>query len=416
MQLRAGFLARYRGVNPKTAQDQGPAMPVDVTKPTSQDSLSLEELTLYHQITAYRASLGLAAIPLSGGLTTTAGRHVVDTRENIWAAGLTLPAGTSLHSWSNAPYYADNRDPSVMWNAPQRVNSGYDSAGYEISASGFANTGLALDGWIGSPSHNAILTETGVWANIDLLAIGIGVDTSPGAGIYRGRIFHVWFGETADPTIPDIVGTTAADTVQGTLFADRIFGRGGSDFIYGSDGDDDLRGEAGWDQLFGDAGNDVLNGGAGNDRLRGGAGDDRLVGGAGDDRLWGGDGADTLNGGAGADIINGGTGLDMLTGGGGADTFVFAALAESRVAEGRSTITDFQRGIDHIDLSAIDAVARTPANEAFVFIGGASFSGVAGQLRVSSSLVAVDVDGDRVADLQIFVNNPSRLTADDFIL
>lgn len=391
-------------------------MPVDVTRPTSQDSLSLQELQLYHEIMAYRASLGLAAIPLSRGLTITAGRHVVDTRENIWAAGVTLPAGTSLHSWSNAYYYADNRNASVMWDAPQRVKSGYAGAGYEISAAGFATTALALEGWKASASHNAILAETGIWAGVELLAIGIGVDTSAGAGIYRGRIFHVWFGEVADPSIPDIVGTSAADTVQGTLFADRILGGAGADVIYGSDGADTLAGESGNDQLFGEGGDDVLNGGAGADKLRGGAGDDRLNGGEGADRLSGGAGADVLSGGAGADILNGGMGPDVMTGGSGADTFVFAVLAESRGANGRDTITDFQPGVDRIDLSAIDAVARTAADDAFRFIGTAAFSGTAGELRLGATLVAVDVDGDRTADLQIFVNDPGSLTAGDFIL
>lgn len=391
-------------------------MTVDVTKATSQDGLSLQELSLYHAIMDYRASLGLAAIPLSKGLTTTAGRHVVDTRENIWAAGVTLPAGTSLHSWSDAYYYADNRDPSVMWDAPKRVNSGYTSAGYEISAAGFATVEAALGGWKGSASHNAILTQTGVWAGIDLKAIGIGVDTSPGAGIYAGRIFHVWFGETTDVSIPDISGTTAGDLVYGTLFADRILGGGGADEIYGSDGDDELRGDAGADKLFGENGNDFLGGGNGNDRLQGGAGDDVLNGGDGDDRLWGNDGADRLNGGAGADVLIGGGGVDVLTGGAGADAFVFNAVSESPAGLSRSIITDFQPGVDQIDLSRIDALPATPVDDAFTFIGTAGFSGRGGEVRQAALVIGIDLDGDRVADMQIEIGAPGALSAGDFIL
>ncbi|MBP7240669.1 M10 family metallopeptidase C-terminal domain-containing protein [Amaricoccus sp.] len=390
-------------------------MTVDVTQPTSQDGLTLQELSLYHAIMDYRTSLGLAAIPLSRGLTTTAGRHVVDTRENIWAEGVTLPAGTSLHSWSDAYYYADNRDPSVMWDAPQRVNSGYASAGYEISAAGFETTEAALEGWKGSASHNAILTQTGIWAGIDLNAIGIGVDTSEGAGIYRGRVFHVWFGETIDADIPTISGTIADDVIFGTLFADRILGDEGADEIYGSDGDDELRCRAGDDQLFGGAGNDILGGGADNDRLWGGDGDDALTGGTGDDWLWGEAGADQLDGREGADILVGGLGADVLTGGADADLFVFNALAESP-REARTTITDFEPGLDRIDLSSIDAVAGTPANDAFVFVGTAEFSGRAGELRLGNTLIALDADGDGVADLQVLMNNPGALSAGDFIL
>ena len=63
---------------------------------------------------------------------------------------------------------------------------------------------------------------------------------------------------------------------------------------------------------------------------------DFLIGGAGDDRI---------DGGAGADIIHDGAGRDVLTGGPGADTFV---LAYDRTPD---TITDFEVGIDRLDLS-----------------------------------------------------------------
>ena len=86
-------------------------MTVDIYRPTAEDGLSLAELALYHEIIAYRAGLGLPALPLSRALTITAGRHVADTRENIWADRLSLPAGANLHSWSDAPYSADGSEP-----------------------------------------------------------------------------------------------------------------------------------------------------------------------------------------------------------------------------------------------------------------------------------------------------------------
>jgi Ca2+-binding RTX toxin-like protein len=389
-------------------------MAIDYRQPTSQDPLSLQELSLYHAIMDYRASLGLAAIPLSGALTTTAGRHVADTRENIWAEGVELPAGANLHSWSDAYYYSDHRDPSVMWDAPQRVGTDYASAGYEISAAGFATTDAALEGWKGSSSHNAILTQTGIWAGIELNAIGIGVDTSPGAGIYAGRIFHVWFGETMDAGIPDIVGSGAADLVTGTLFADRILGSAGNDEVYGLDGDDELRGEGGADRLFGDAGNDVLFGGGAADVLSGGTGDDVLDGGSGNDRLRGGDGVDVMSGGDGDDVLFAGPGKDTMSGGAGADVFVFATLADSPPDERRAVITDFQPGIDRIDVSRIDANVATTADDAFVFVGRAALG--PGQIRQGSAGISLDVNGDGVADMQIQLLGGPTLQAGDFIL
>jgi Ca2+-binding RTX toxin-like protein len=80
-------------------------------------------------------------------------------------------------------------------------------------------------------------------------------------------------------------------------------------------------------------------------RWEGHAGAQRHTGTAGHDMMDGGGGNDTLNGGAGDDVIHAGTGADRLTGGTGADTFVFVA------DEGADRITDFELGVDRIDLS-----------------------------------------------------------------
>ena len=137
--------------------------------------------------------------------------------------------------------------------------------------------------------------------------------------------------------------------------------------------------------------------------------------------------ADRLYGDYHANRLDGGGGSDRLEGGAGGDTFVFASLADSRLWAGRSDgkkllpdlILDFQSGIDRIDLSAIDAIAGTPANEAFSFIGAGAFTGQAGQLRyeVNGGLLSIlgDIDGDRLADFQILANAPA-VTPNDFVL
>ncbi len=75
------------------------------------------------------------------------------------------------------------------------------------------------------------------------------------------------------------------------------------------------------------------------------AGADVLTGGAAGDQLYGGAGADALNGGAARDILSDGEGADTLTGGADADIFVMSADGAT------DTITDFQLGVDRIDLS-----------------------------------------------------------------
>lgn len=73
-----------------------------------------------------------------------------------------------------------------------------------------------------------------------------------------------------------------------------------------------------------------------------------LTGTAGADQLIGSDVAEAISGGAGDDILFDRAGSDTLTGGAGADLFVFAADGQA------DAITDFERGIDRLDLSAFD--------------------------------------------------------------
>ena len=381
-------------------------MTVDIYRRTTQDGISLAELALYHEIMAYRASVGLPALRLSKALSATAGRHVLDTRDNIWASDLELPSGTSIHSWSDAPYYADGRNPSVMWEAPARLGTGYAAGGYEIAAAGQASGSEALAGWKASAGHNAVLTESGGFDDIGFRSIGVGLDASPGAGPYGGTVYYVWFGAADDPTgVPGIVATRAADRVAATAFADIVYGLAGNDTLSGGRGNDILRGGAG---------DDVLRGGPGHDRLLGERGEDRLAGGAGRDALFGGPGDDRLAGGPGADRIVGGAGTDVLAGGAGRDVFVFADPRHAGAGAARDSILDFAAG-DRIDLSSMDADTTRRGDQSFHVLDGA-FSGAAGELRVREGLVQGDVDGDGRPDFGIVLANGAHPAADDFIL
>lgn len=211
----------------------------DITAPTNQDTLSLEELALYHLLMNYRATANLSAIPLSKALTTTAGRHVVDTRDNIWGTGMTLPEGANLHSWSDAPYYGDHRAPQVMWDAPERVGTGFTGNGYEISAAGQPDINAALAGWQGSTGHNNVIMNLDSWAPITWKSIGIGVDTSAGPGPYGGRVYHVWFSDTVDASGPALIVDNAGnDRIVATSFDDQVSSASGADLIETGDGAD----------------------------------------------------------------------------------------------------------------------------------------------------------------------------------
>jgi Ca2+-binding RTX toxin-like protein len=138
-------------------------------------------------------------------------------------------------------------------------------------------------------------------------------------------------------------------------------------------------------------------------------------------RLLAGAADDILVGGAGNDLIHGGLGADTLTGGLGNDIFRYQT-ADDSTATGRDGIQDFRIG-DRIDLSRIDAIEGTPANDAFNFVGTAAFTNTAGELRFQNEAATIwkvqgDVDGDGTADIEflVIVADGDPITAADFIL
>jgi Ca2+-binding RTX toxin-like protein len=153
------------------------------------------------------------------------------------------------------------------------------------------------------------------------------------------------------------------------------------------DGDDYLIGQRVSITMYGGNGNDMLVGSTANDVLYGEDGNDKLLGYLGSDELWGGKGS---------------------------DTFYFTETGAT------DRIGDFESGIDKIDLSAIDANTSMAGDQAFAFIGAASFSGHAGEVRVYNAgttgyFVALDVNGDGAADLSIQLGS-AQPTGTDFIL
>ena len=179
-----------------------------------------------------------------------------------------------------------------------------------------------------------------------------------------------------------VLGTTGDDVLVGAADS-HLHGGDGNDVLVAGPGNNELFGDNGNDMLFSGSGNDLLDGGAGNNTANyslatagvtvstaetgpqhtGGAGidtlvnidnligsnyNDHLAGDQGNNILNGGLGNDVLNGGAGDDILIGGPGNNTLTGGPGHDTFLYQAGNT-----GHDTITDFNFGIDKLDLSQL---------------------------------------------------------------
>lgn len=296
----------------------------------------------------------------------------------------------------------------------------------------------------------------------DYLNGGDGIDTA----VYGAAVDHrisllttdqQTTGEGSDwlVSIENLTGGSKSDVFTGNSQANRLDGKGGNDTLFGGGGHDTLVGGDGNDLMLGGGGNDLFSGGRGTDtvqfatsnevdvdlrltgaqdtgegfdrflsieNLKSGTGADRLIGNAVANAFWGGASSDLLDGQGGNDTLTGGSGGDDLFGGRGADVFVYRALADSTNAPaGRDTIFDFSKAEnDSLDLRGIDADIDADGNQGFHFIGGAAFSGGAGELRSKTgsggTIVTGDVDGDGEADFAIHLDDRVTLTAEDFRL
>ncbi|MGG5822157.1 calcium-binding protein [Falsiroseomonas sp. HW251] len=222
-----------------------------------------------------------------------------------------------------------------------------------------------------------------------------------------------------------ITGLAGNDTLKGMDGNDVLTGAGGNDslhagsgndWVYAGTGNDYVQGAAGNDflygndKVYGNDGNDVVVGDAGNDEVQGGTGNDTVSGGTGDDTVYGNDGND---------MIYGSAGWDHLWGGAGVDYFSYTSIADSN-AFGMDVIKDFEKGVDRINLSPMDANSTVAGNQAFGFTGTGAMFGSAGDVWIKEdtegSLTGTAIYGDLNADFVIFVEGLTGLTASDFIL
>jgi Ca2+-binding RTX toxin-like protein len=252
-------------------------------------------------------------------------------------------------------------------------------------------------------------------------------------GIARGATVENAIGGSGNDTL---IGNSAANTLNGGADADRLIGGLGND-IYITDGRDTITEaqNAGTDRVqssathtlgahlenltltgsgaingTGNTLNNVITGNGGNNILNGGAGADRLIGGLGND------------------MLRGDAGTDSLTGGSGRDSFIFRSVSESTTsATTADVITDFVRGTDKINLSAIDAFAGTLANDTFIWKGAAGFNSTTkGEVRYEKfnnsgtandyTMVLIDNDRDSGVEMAFRLTGLHNLSQSDFVL
>jgi hypothetical protein len=152
---------------------------------------------------------------------------------------------------------------------------------------------------------------------------------------------------------------------------------------------------------------------------------DCIDGGNGNDKLWGNDSNDRLLGGRGDDRLAGDRGNDKLTGGSGRDTFVYENFAPQDL--GRDRITDFEVGIDkielHLDIFSQLSPGQTLNSEEFAVVDSRRAATRSDALIVydsSSGNLSYNANGSErgLGEGAIIANlsNQPNLTASNFIL
>jgi Ca2+-binding RTX toxin-like protein len=275
----------------------------------------------------------------------------------------------------NSTTEGDQEEPSVTALADGRFVVMWDS---HDSAEGVGNSDCA---------RARIINADGTFDGADFI-----INTTPGGSqdnphavaLADGRFVAVW-----DSGDGQEVSSTFA--VRGQVFDPKIF--------TGTIGDDVWKGGNLADQITGDIGADILSGLGGND---------------------------SISGDTGTDTLTGGFGQDLLTGGADHDIFNFDFKAETSKGASRDVITDFQHGVDDIDLRDFDAKKGIDGNQKFHWIGGANFHHLKGELHFDKvnepgtandkTIVEGDTDGDGRADFQISLTGLIHLTKGDFVL
>ncbi|EJZ21375.1 M10 family metallopeptidase C-terminal domain-containing protein [Rhizobium sp. Pop5] len=224
-------------------------------------------------------------------------------------------------------------------------------------------------------------------------------------------------------SIENLTGSSYDDVLTG--------GNGGSNILHGGAGADKLNGGAGGDVLDGGTGNDTASYEGSSSAVKVNLATGAASGGyaTGDkfmsiENLTGSSYNDVLTGNSGSNVLHGGDGKDILTGGASSDTFAFNTPAEAGSGTNRDIITDFQKGIDKIDFSAMDANGSLQGTGTFHFQAqeNALFDHKAGALawhyddKAGATVIQGDLNGDGIHDFEVQLHGHVQLAASDLIL
>lgn len=204
------------------------------------DTISLDELDLYHALNDARQAAGLSTLKPVYDLTVISGQHAGDFESNYgflaWSqlAPEARPIA-SLHQWSGGSYM------DGVVSVARGFNLTLPTEGLAENAEGrLAQSVISVaEQWV-----NNAATRTNLFAG-NWNAIGVGSS---------GDLTYVQFGDYADSVIaslstPAIIGTDGGDRIRTTAWADRIFAGAGNDVFFGVSNGDRLDGGNGLDRV-----------------------------------------------------------------------------------------------------------------------------------------------------------------------
>ena len=364
--------------------------------------------------------------------------HDILAAQQIYGADMTTRTGDTTYGFnSNA-----GRDSFDFTKTPAPVMTIWDAGGTDtLDASGYATTQI-------------IDLREGALSSIG----GVTYDTAPSFAQVNANRAAVGLAAIPLATYNSNMAVLAANPVVGRL-TDNVgiaygaviengTGGSGNDLLVGNQVGNVLKGNGGDDGLDGGAGGDTLDGGTGADTMLGGTGDDLyfvdlsgdivsellaggtdtvssgisytlgdnvenlvLTGSAEDgtgnalDNIIQGDAlGNALDGAGGNDRLIGGDGVDLMTGGAGADVFVGEINADKvDMKKGEISldlILDFEKGVDKIDLTGIDAKAGVAGDQAFNFVNNASgnnegdlWTRTFGNMNAAETSLGIEIDG-----------------------
>jgi len=123
--------------------------------------------------------------------------------------------------------------------------------------------------------------------------------------------------------------------------------------------------------------------------------------------------ANSIKGKQGNDLLQGGLGADLLIGGKGNDRYAYTSADESTASQ-RDTVR-FGKG-DRFVFSSFDGDTAIEGQQKLSFIGQSNFSGVAGELRATRSVLEADLNGDSIAEFAINLRGNTLISSSNLVL